>query len=128
VAWFNAANDQPKVRLVRSNDGGRTFSTPVDVTDSGTFGRVGLAMLANGDVAVSWLCKESNDRAQVCLRAVTADNELGPVQILSGDQQVSPLNVPQLARSGDYLVVAWTVRDADGSNIVSRRLPIESLL
>jgi len=128
VAWFSAANDQPKVRLARSNDNGRTFSTPVDVTDSETFGRVGLAMLADGDVAVSWLCKQSSDRARVCLRLVTADNELGPVRILSGDRQVSPLSVPQLARTGDYLVVAWTVRDADGTGILSHRLPIESLL
>ena len=128
VAWFSAANDEPKVRMARSNDGGRTFSAPVDVTDSETFGHVGLAMLADGGVAVSWLCKESGDRARVCLRLITADNELAPVQILSGDQQVSPLSVPQLAKTGDHLVVAWTVRDADGTGILSRRLPIESLL
>ena len=128
VAWFSAANDEPKVRLVRSSDSGRTFSTPVDVIDGETFGRVGLAMLVDGDVAVSWLCKESNDRARVCLRRVTADNRLGPVRILGGDQQVSPLSVPQLAKSGDYLVVAWTAHDADGTAIFSRRLPIEALL
>jgi hypothetical protein len=127
VAWFSAVNDEAKVRLARSNDYGRTFSAPVDVTDGETFGRVGLALLSDGDAAVSWLCKESNDRARACLRRVTADNQLGPVQILSGDQQVSPLSVPQLARMGDHIVAAWTVRDSDGTNVFSRRLPIASL-
>jgi hypothetical protein len=127
VAWFTAARDEPKVRLARSADFGESFSAPVDVADGEIFGRVGLAMLGNGDVAVSWLCKEGESRAQVCLRRVSADDRHGPVQVLSGEQAVSPLSVPQLARIGDFLVAAWTVRDRSGSQIRSRRFAIDSL-
>jgi hypothetical protein len=127
VAWFTAAQDESRVQLARSNDNGETFLAPVDVTDNETFGRVGLAMLDDGDAAVSWLCKQSDDRARVCVRLVTAANELGPVHVLSGDHQVSPLSVPQIARNRDDLLAAWTVRRADGTDIVSRRVPIESL-
>jgi hypothetical protein len=127
VAWFTAADDRPRVRLARSSDSGRTFSAPVDVVDGGTFGRVGLAMLSGDDVAVSWLCKESDDRAEVCLRRVTADGELGPVRLPGNGQSVSPLTVPQLARSGEYLFVAWTARHSGSTAIVSRRLPVASL-
>jgi hypothetical protein len=48
--------------------------------------------------------------------------------ILSGDGHVSPLSVPQLARHGDWIVAAWTVRDPNGTRIESTRVPIESLL
>jgi hypothetical protein len=127
VAWFTAANEEPKVRLARSRNHGGTFSAPVDVAVTDTYGRVGLAMLDGGDVAVSWLCKLSTDRAQVCLRLVSAENAVGPVLVLSGDQKVSPLSVPQLARSGEYVVAAWTVQDNDRTSVASRRLSIRSL-
>jgi hypothetical protein len=128
VAWFTAANDEPKVRLARSSDFGESFGRPVDVAEKEIFGRVGLAMLPEGNAAVSWLCKESGERARVCLRHISADDSAGPVMILSGDGHVSPLSVPQLARHGDWIVAAWTVRDPNGTRIESTRVPIESLL
>jgi hypothetical protein len=127
VAWFTAADDEPKVRLARSNDSGETFSAPVDVTDGVIFGRVGVAMLGEGDVAVSWLCKEDGNRARVCLRRISADGRAGPVQVLSGDDDVPPLSLPQLARAGSSLVAAWTARDGNDSQIRSTRLAIDSL-
>jgi hypothetical protein len=127
VAWFTAANDEPKVRMARSGDAGESFSAPIDVTDGEIFGRAGIAMLADGDVAVSWLCRASNDSAKVCLRRVSQDNRLGPVQIASGEQDVSPLSVPQLARSGEFVVAAWTVRGNAGTTVDSSRMAIASL-
>jgi len=127
VAWFTAADDEPKVRLARSTDSGETFSAPVDVTDGDIFGRVGVAMLGDGDVAVSWLCKENQNGARVCLRRVSAGGRAGPVQVLSGGEEVPPLSLPQLARAGGNLVAAWTVRDGNGSQIRSTRLAIDSL-
>jgi hypothetical protein len=126
VAWFSAADDEAKVRVARSADSGESFSTPVEVSESETFGRVGLALLGNGDVAVSWLCRESQDRAQVCLRRISDDDRLGAVHVISGDE-VPPLSVPQLAKSGDFLVAAWTVQDDDGTRLRSSRIAIDSL-
>ncbi|MEX2125071.1 MAG: sialidase family protein [Woeseia sp.] len=127
VAWFTAAGDEPKVRVARSSNSGESFSAPVDVTDGDVFGRVGIAMLNGGDVAVSWLCKESDDNARVCLRRVASGGQAGPVQIVSGDQDVSPLSVPQVARSGDFVIAAWTARDDAGSRVKSSRVAIASL-
>jgi len=128
VAWFTAANDKPRVRMARSSDQGESFSAPFDVSTDEVFGRVGIAMLDGGDVAVSWLCKESDQSAKVCLRHIASDGEYGPVQVVSGDQDISPLSVPQLARSGDLLIAAWTARDGDGTRIESSQVPIRSIL
>jgi hypothetical protein len=127
VAWFTAANGEPKVRLARSHDSGETFSAPVDVTDNEIFGRVGLAMLGDGVVAVSWLCRASENRARVCLRRVAKDGRAGAVQVLSGDENISPLSLPQLARSGESLVAAWTAQGSDGPQVRSSLLAIDSL-
>jgi hypothetical protein len=127
VAWFTAADDEAKVRLARSDDAGETWSAPVDVTEGELFGRAGVALLDRGEVAVSWLCGESGRHARLCLRRVAADNTLGQIHVVSGEDEVPSLSVPQLARSGDSIVAAWTVRDGDLTGVRSSRIAVASL-
>jgi len=127
VAWFTSANDEPRVRLARSSDGGESFLPPLDISDGETFGRAGIAMLNDGDVAVSWLCKAADETVNVCLRRVSSDDQLAPVHVLSGDHDVPSMSVPQLARSGDFLFAAWTVSDGDEKRIEGSRIAIGSL-
>lgn len=117
VAWFTGANEQAAVRLAQSSDSGQTFGEPVDIASGENFGRAGIALLADGGVAVSWLCKISETTASVCLREVAADGTRGPVVHISGDQPVPMLNVPQLARHGDHLYAAWTTK-IDGQTTI----------
>jgi hypothetical protein len=127
VAWFTAANEQPRVRVARSRDGGDSFQPPLEISDGETFGRAGIAMLDDGDLAVSWLCKADDESARVCLRRVFSDDRLGPVHIPSGDDNVPAFSVPQLARSGEFLIAAWTVSDGDSKGIKGSRIAIGSL-
>ena len=127
VAWFTAADDETKVRLARSNDSGETWSAAIDVTEGKLFGRAGVAFLEQGEVAVSWLCGESDRHARVCLRRIGADNALGHIHVVSGEDEVTPLSVPQLARSGDSIIAAWTVRDGDVTGVRSSRIAVAAL-
>ncbi|HLU07989.1 MAG TPA: sialidase family protein [Woeseiaceae bacterium] len=127
VAWFTAAGDLPKVRMARSNDSGETWSAAVDVTEGGISGRAGVALLDQGRVAVSWLCGESETHARLCLRRIGEDNTLGRVHIVSGEDQVPSLSVPQLARSGDAIIASWTARDGNVTGIRSSRITVASL-
>lgn len=127
VAWFTGADERPRVRVARSDDAGASFSPPVDVANEAFFGRVGLALLPDDRLAVSWLCKTSGERTAVCLRTVSPGNQPGPLHMVSGDEDVSTFSVPQLVRSGDSLVAAWTA-NANGDTVVSSsRIPIASL-
>lgn len=127
IAWFTAADDRPRVRIARSADGGVTFSAPVDVVADQTSGHVGLALLPDDGVAVSWTCDLPNGHHGVCLRAVSGTDERGPVHVMSGDDEVPSLSVPQLARHDGVLVAAWTAKTESGSAIASGRLPISAL-
>jgi hypothetical protein len=127
VAWFTAADDEARVRVARSNDSGETWSAAVDVTEGGVFGRAGVALLGEGEVAVSWLCGESESHASLCLRRIGADDALGQIHVVSGEDEVPPLSVPQLARSGNSVLAAWTVRDGSVTGIRSSRIAIASL-
>lgn len=128
VAWFTAGDDRPRVRLATSTDGGVTFSTPVDVVAVRTSSHVGLALLPGNHVAVSWTCELPSGASGLCLRTMTGDaGQPGPVHVVSGDDEVPPLSVPQLARHDDVLVAAWTANTGGVSAIATARVPIAAL-
>lgn len=127
VAWFTAANNVARIQVGFSNDAAASFSAPIDVVSGETVGRVGLAILSDEQIAVSWIRKAPGDSAEVCIRRVSADGQLGPVTIVSGGDSVSTFSVPQMVRSGEDLILAWT-RQVSGSNqVMSARVPIVTL-
>jgi len=124
VAWFTAAVE-PVIRLSTSSDNGETFRDPIDVVTGETLGRVGLALLDSGDVAVSWLRTGANDSTEVLVRRVARNGSMGPVLIVS--TSAASLAVPQMVRLKDSLIFAWT-RTKDGEHrVASARLPITAL-
>jgi len=126
VAWFSGANGRPVVKLSFSDDGGRTFDTPFEVVDGTVLGRVGVVLLGNGDVAVSWLQVSDGGVGEVHIRQIQADGRRGPDQTVS--YGAGAFSVPQLARSGDDLIVAWTESEDYIDQVFSARIPVASLL
>lgn len=127
VAWFTAAGNEPRVRVASSGDAAQTFSAPIDVVSGDTLGRVGVALLPGGDIAVSWLRETAAASAEVCVRRVSRDARLGRVHVVSAGQEVSNLSVPQMLRHEDTLLFAWTGRVDGHDRVVSGRIPIEGL-
>ncbi len=123
VAWFTAV-DGPKVQVSTSSDSGMTFGAPVIVVEGNTMGRLGLASLNNGDIAVSWLQKDG-DGSSVMVRRVGGDGSLGEVVTVGSD--AAGFSVPQLARTGADLIFAWTESEDGERRVTSARLGIESL-
>ena len=107
VAWFAAKDNAPKTQLAFSNDGARTFGTPVRIDSGTTLGRVGLTLLPDGRALVSWIDNQGAS-AKLTLREVNPDGTMGaPVVVgpIGGDR---PSGFPQLVVSGRKVVVAWT--------------------
>ncbi len=127
VAWFTAANDRPHLRIARSEDAGESFAEPVEIADGNTWGRTGIALLPDARLAISYLCKDADSRASVCLRAVSADDTLGPIHVISASQDVPAMSVPQLALSDERLIVAWTARSAGMLTVQSAAIGVEGL-
>lgn len=107
VAWFSAAENRPVVRLVRSNDGGHTFGDALELDSSGSFGHVDVAVLANGQTAVSWLRTEADGLA-LALRFIERDGELNEPKTVAFIDAAGPLDFPQMVYDGRRLVFAWT--------------------
>ena len=127
VAWFTAANDRPHLRIARSDDAGETFAEPLEIADGKTWGRTGIALLPDARLAISYLCRDAESRASVCLRAVSADDTLGPIHVISAAQDVPAMSVPQLALLDERLIVAWTARSEGMLTVRSAAIGIEAL-
>ncbi len=107
VAWFTAANDVPRVKLAFSVDAGASFGLPVTVDDGKPLGRVDAVLLDDGGAIVSWL-ESSPEGSSLRLRKVHADGKLdASVIVVPAGNRISN-GFPQMARSGDTLVLAWT--------------------
>jgi len=106
VAWFSAANDQPVVRILRSRDGGATFGDAIEIARGRIAGFVGLAMLEDESVAVSWVARNEDLTNTVLVRHVDTAGDPGPA--LSVGQSGQLRLFPQLAFVDGNLYVAWT--------------------
>lgn len=103
VAWFTAADEEPMVNLTFSGDGGDTFDAPIRIDEGKGIGRVDVVMLEDRSVVVSWMEGDMIKAAHVDRRGLRGE----PVLIARSRESRSS-GFPQIARSGDRVILAWT--------------------
>ncbi|MGH8061710.1 MAG: hypothetical protein ACREO7_06820, partial [Pseudoxanthomonas sp.] len=109
VAWYTAAGDLPKVRVARSQDGGDSFSSPVEL-DSGlqAQGRVGVAV-DGGSVWVNWT-REAADGQSLWLARYDAglSKEIERIEVAKLQGRGRATGFPQMVAHGDVVYLVWT--------------------
>jgi hypothetical protein len=123
AAWFSAPADRPRIKAAWSQDAGKTFGEAILVSDDRPLGHVGSAMLPDGDLVVSWQRRTGSGGAELCLRRVSADGQLGDVRVVSEAAGMFAISVPQLAQDGGDLLLAWTIEADDVYGIRTARVP-----
>lgn len=118
VAWFTAVNNQPRVKLAFSNDAGATFAAPLIIDDGNPAGRVEALLLDDGSALVCWLEKLPAGGA-VRVRRVWPDGKRGEATTVSTTGAARSNGFPQMARTGQTLVFAWT-----GAQVLTATLPL----
>ncbi|MBL8166569.1 MAG: exo-alpha-sialidase [Acidobacteria bacterium] len=107
VAWFTGVNDKPRVKLAFSNDAGASFGEPITVDDGNPAGRVEALMLADGSALVCWLEKLPGG-GEVRMRRIKPDGKFDAAITVSATGAARSNGFPQMARTGNTLVFAWT--------------------
>mgnify|MGYP000973319120 CR=1 FL=1 len=111
VAWYTYAGSQHRVKAAFSADGGETFSEPV-VVDEPTgarapLGRVAAVVDRNGDAVVAWVTS-TREEGELLLRRVSVSGARGAEISIASIRIGRDAGFPELAISGDELVVIWT--------------------
>lgn len=106
VAWFTAANDEPRVLVAFSEDAGQTFGEPVRVDAGRPLGRVDVVLLDDGSALVSEI-EELASGAEIRVRRVRP-GAAGDSLVVAATAAGRSSGFPRLARLGDRVFVAWT--------------------
>lgn len=107
VAWFTAKDQRPMVQLALSQDDGESFFSPVVVAGSHTNGRVDTAILANGDVVVSWMDTTEAVAKLMLSRFDSKGQSLDTTEVST----MSPSRrsgFPAIESVGDTIYITWT--------------------
>ena len=125
VAWFTAADGLPKVKFARSTDAGKSFSAPLEISETGTTGHVGLTVDHNGDAWVVWQTSAGDGEVELTVRRVTANDEMSAIHKFTEKGEAAAISVPQIATQGENLILAWTEGKHGSTRIVTAemRLP-----
>lgn len=109
LAWFTGANDSARVNVAFSSNAGAQFSAPVRVDDAKPAGRVGVAMLTDGDALVTWVERIGGDTAAVRVRRIGEDGTRGSAVTIASSSAARASGFPKLAVTGSTAMFAWTV-------------------
>jgi hypothetical protein len=108
VAWFTAANENPRVKVAFSNDSGASFGRPIQVDDSSPVGRVDIGMLIDGSALVSWLERTSKG-GEVKVRRIKSDGSRSQSLTVAESSATRVSGFSQMAIARDEAIFAWTL-------------------
>tara|TARA_B100000686_G_scaffold338586_1_gene411319 strand:+ start:705 stop:1916 length:1212 start_codon:yes stop_codon:yes gene_type:complete len=106
VSWFTAKDDIPKVLLALSNDAGETFTSPLTVSSINTNGRVGTAILDNGNVVVSWI--DTAEEARIMLSLYSAVGAFVGSYEIADTSASRRSGFPIIEGVGNSVYISWT--------------------
>ena len=88
-------------------------------------GRVDVVLFEEGSAAVSWVRRWPDNRSEICVRLISASGELGPVRVIGQTRDDRPSGFPQMVRSDQSLIFAWT--DTVQDRVLTASLPMAAL-
>jgi hypothetical protein len=121
VAWFTGAQDQPRVHAAFSDDGGRSFASPVRVDGGNPAGRVDVRFREDGSALVSWLERTDGDQAELRVAHVSSGEGVLESTTVSSSSAVRASGFPRMTIppwNASAALLAWTdVSDPERSRI-----------
>lgn len=103
VAWFSSPDKKSQVNILFSLDGGTTFNAPIRIDEGKGIGRVDVVMLDEKSAMVSWM-----EGSVIKAARVHSDGKKEPSLIIASSSESRSSGFPQLTKSGNKIVFAWT--------------------
>ncbi len=107
LAWYTSAHNQPKVKVIFSDNGGETFGSPMAVDNVNPLGRVDVAMVNANEAIIIWLTSEGANTV-IKGRKVRSDGSMGNSFSIAETSASRSSGFPQLAIHGNTAYYAWS--------------------
>lgn len=107
TAWFTGAQNNARVQVAFSDDGGESFQAPILIAEGTTIGRVDVVWADENTAVVSWM-ESKGKRASLQLAKVSTRGTLSEKVTLVEMNGSRQSGFPQLEKVGDMLYFAWT--------------------
>ena len=117
IAWFSMKDKNAEVKVIFSTDGGATFQQPIRIDEGKAIGRVDLVMIDEQTAMVSWM-----EGASIKAIKVNADGSKGQPILLAESSDSRSSGFPQMTKTADKLIFAWTDNTAKTIRLASIRL------
>lgn len=108
VAWYTAAQDQPRLNVAFSDNQAGSFDATHRVDLGSPIGRSDVVFLEDGTAMVSWVEDAGAEGGDIYARTVDAHGNLGAPFLIARTTSGRASGFPQMVRDGDRLVFAWT--------------------
>ena len=125
IVWYTAPNNEPKVNIAFSKDGGISFGNPIKIDNGYALGRADVIWVDKENVIVSWL-EEKNEDGELFLKLINAESGLFSFQTSFSVNSGRGSGYPKLAKTDDQIFVAWT-KTGKTTEIQSRWIPINKI-
>lgn len=123
IAWFTAAENQPKSLAAFSSDAGRSFRAPIVLDESGSLGRVDIDLLPDGSALGAYVASTPQG-AQLRVRRIQSGGTLSEPTTVAVLLNNRTSGYPRMAVVGEEILFAWTDRQGPSQVRTARaRLP-----
>ena len=103
IAWFSSPEKKGQVNIIFSQDGGAVFGSPIRVDEGQGIGRVDVIMLDERSAMVSWM-----EGSVIKAAKVHNDGTKEPSIIIASSSASRSSGFPQMTKSGNRIIFAWT--------------------
>lgn len=124
VAWFTAANGNPIVKLIFSENGGASFMEPIIISDLDVLGRVDIELIDPENAIVSWMETENKTTYLKAMKVNKSGTKSTPI-IITALNNSRKTGFPQMQYINNNMYFAWTAITNDISSIKTVFVPLD---
>lgn len=117
VSWFTNANEQGKVNVIFSKDGGETFNEPIVVDELKPLGRVDVGFFDTENVLVSWITDIDN-KTVIKAQKIHISGQKNDAIVVAELDGSRASGFPQMEIVNDKALFAWTDVTTKGKSTV----------
>ena len=116
TAWFTAAQEKGRAYVAFSDDGGVTFTKPVQIDDGKPIGRLDVLLLDESTALVTWL-EQTNAGGEIRARRVSRDGKAEAAMKIADSSTARAAGFARTARAGRDVYFTWTEQSANSKRV-----------